>query len=615
MLKPIMNVDLVWHTLPCRALTEHGSVLLSPFLGVAYSILRSHFVLAWLFVLGCVAACGLLISSHNNAVDPNVPKQLPSDRRPNFPGRLELIDKLSAIVLLLFVAGYIFLIFYKEDFAYYDDDVLTDFSIRGQAFAPPIWPDMGRFFPLAEQEFNLVRFITRSPAGYHLLVAVQLIVLLLILFVILREFTIRYRALIVIAVMLAPSFVISFSGFVYPERNVLFWLTVMLLCVQRYSKTKARLYFVGCLIATHFALYYKETVVLFVVAYVLAQLLLQLHARRKDEHRSWQELVRENALSLAMLAVASIYVVMFAAFMHPYRKFAYIAQHREDLRSVLLTCLQTDWFPLILFAVLAVRVQRFIADNNSDLDAMWDAAGAGALAYFVGITGLRLSSAYYMAPVDFVACLYLAEISRVWLSKPTKIRTAVAAVTVACVLIQNGAYSSFRIVERKSLIAVKRQLAEFLRQYEGTARSDRIELFFPYSTGYHLMGLSSYLRYRGFQLDGQSGTMLATGSRLVIEGREDFPDGRCVAYRDYACIHSNGAAPGGLIIVLPDDNVSMGELEKIEKGACLLLTVKPSAVSGGANAWLRRLHAVSPEFSNRELPEHWLQLHVFEKRR
>ncbi len=617
MLKSIMIGNLLSHTnswfVHCRAQAECASVVLLPLIQRAYSILKFHFVLLWLCLLVCVVVCGLRIKGYVDGVCPNVPKEMAPTPNPECRGRLKLTDKLAAIALLLFAASYIFLIFYKEDFAYYDDDVLTEFSVRGHAFAPPIWPDMGRFFPLADQEFNLLRIITRSPAGYHSLIAGQLIVLVLILFVILRDLPLRYCALIVSAVMLAPSFVISFSGFVYPERNVLFWLAVMLLCIQGYTKTKGSLYFVGSLVAIHFALYYKETVVVFVVVYVLAQLLLQLHGQRKENKWSWQELARENALSLAMLGVAGIYIVMFAGFMLPYRKFAYVAQHREDLHSVLLTCLQTDWLPLIVFGVLAVRVRRFMA-GGSELDAMWDALGAGALAYFIGITGLRLSSGYYMAPVDFVACLYLARMSGVWLSKRTTIRVAVLTVTVTCVLLQSAAYSAFRVVERKSLITVKGQLADFLQEYGRTVGSGRVELLFPYASGFHLMGLSSYLRYRGIQLDGQSGEGLAVHPRFAIEGREEFPNGQCVAFRDYACTHSNGAGPGTLIIVLPDDDVALNELVKIEKGADLLLSVKPRVVSGGANSWLRKLHAVSPEFSNRELPEHWLQLHIFKER-
>jgi hypothetical protein len=52
---------------------------------------------------------------------------------------------------VLFTALYVVIIFYKEDFSYYDEDQLTDFSLQGRML--PTWI-MGRFVPIWLQEFN-----------------------------------------------------------------------------------------------------------------------------------------------------------------------------------------------------------------------------------------------------------------------------------------------------------------------------------------------------------------------------------------------------------------------------------------------------------------------------
>ena len=197
-------------------------------------LFTTHVLLLWLFSLLIVVALGLFLSDRRQPMFPSRLGEGRSDSLTKFRG-LNLTDGISVIVFLIFLAFYILLIFYKEDFAYYDDDMLTDFSVQGRNFLPPVWSALGRFYPLADQEFNLLKFVTRSPAGYHALVALQLLVLVAVLFVVLRAFQVRYRVLIVIAAMVAPSFLIPFTGFVYPERNVLFWLAVMLLCLQAYS--------------------------------------------------------------------------------------------------------------------------------------------------------------------------------------------------------------------------------------------------------------------------------------------------------------------------------------------------------------------------------------------
>jgi hypothetical protein len=570
-------------------------------------LLTSHFLLVWLLVLILVLVCGLLVSDPRHPIFSSIsPKKVPVGRK-RFPWRPTLTDGITAIAFALFVMLYVMAIFYKEDFAYYDNDQLTDYSVQGTSFPPPIWPNAGRFFPLGLQEFNVLSIFTKSPAGFHSFAVAQLMILILALLAVLNEYKIIYRTLILMAAMVAPSFVISFTGLIYTERNILFWLAIIVLCLYGHSKTKDAVYFVGCLVATHFALYYKETVVIFVVAYAGTRLLLESHFGRRAG-RPWKELARENSLALGMLAVSGIYAALFLVTMLPHRNLSYVVEHREALSSVLLTYMQTDWMPAILLAVFLFRIQRWVFSGD-ELDPLWESLAVGALAYFFAVIALGLVSGYYLAPVDLIALLYVARVSLAWLSKPTRARFAVVAIAFVCILLHNAAYSSFRIVERKTVIRNMSEFSEFLKRYLPTSNNSSVELFFPHANGYRLMELSAYLKYKGFRLVGQTVTVPDPGPHLVVEGRESFTNYRCVDYRDYACIHVESAAAGALVIVLPDDQVSMNDVENIGKDREPLLSLKAPGIF--TRKWFRSLHAISPEFSTSQLPEHWLRLDVF----
>ncbi len=574
--------------------------------------LESHFLLIWLSCLLLVLLLGLWVTARGSPNFSVGSEKGASGGQGTFRRQLCVKDGVAAILFLVFASLYVFMIYYKEDFAYYDDEMLTDFSVSGTSMHPPVWPGAGRFFPLADQEFNLLRFVTRSAFGYHSLVVVQLILLLAVLFFVLLEFPVRYRFLILAAAMLAPSFVIPFSGFVYPERNLLFWLAILLLCLQGYSRTRARIYFLGCLVATQFVLYYKETAVLFVVAYAVTRILLQLGDARRAGLRSWRQLARENSLSIGILVVSSIYVLLFLGAMLPHRGSSYISQGRQPLSSVLWAYFQFDWLPLILLPVLLVRFARFIFFRGR-LDPLWDSLGVGALAYYLAIIALGLISGYYMAPVDLFALLYLASLALVWLSKPTPARVSAVAIVLACVLLQDVAYSWFRMVERKSVISTKHQLADFLTGYLPGLKTDTVEIFFPYSNGYDLMEMSSYLKYKGFRLAGQSALDSQAEPRLVIEGREEFPDNHCVVYRDYVCIHAESAKTGALIIILPEDSVSNRDVQLIAGDSTPLLSLNEPELGFRNGSRFGILHAIVPKFSASPLPEHWLCLDVFKK--
>ncbi len=215
-----------------------------------------------------------------------------------------------------------------------------------------------------------------------------------------------------------------------------------------------------------------------------------------------------------------------------------------------------------------------------------------------------------MAPADLIAIVYLARGAILWLVRPTASRVAVVAIAFLCITVHNAAFSTFRTMERKNVVGLNIQLAEFLRSYREPGNADSVELFFPYADGKRLMELSAYLRYKGFQLVGQSVGDASAGPPLVIEGREQFPNNRCIGYRDYTCIHAESPKDGSLIVVLPDDDASMRDVEDLGKDTVLLLSMKPCKFCAGS--WFRSLYEIAPTFHS-ELPEHWLQLDVFER--
>jgi hypothetical protein len=299
----------------------------------------SHFLLEWLLLLVLITVCSVWISGRLRSFD-CVSQGERSAGRTGSVWCSTPTDWILAMAFVLFTALYIVIIFYKEDFNYYDDDQLTDFSLQGRMFPPWIMPDMGRFVPIWLQEFNILALITKSPAGFHSFAVTQLLVLVLVLFAVFKELKFFYRVLTVIAVMLVPSVVISFTGLMPCERNILFWLAILVFCIHSYSRTKAPIYFAGCLIATQFALYYKETFIVFVAAYALTRIFLEGYVRRYVGV-SWSQLASATSLPLGMLILSCIYTIFFLLALFPFH-LSYVSANRGALGLALLTYLQSD---------------------------------------------------------------------------------------------------------------------------------------------------------------------------------------------------------------------------------------------------------------------------------
>lgn len=575
-------------------------------------LITAHFLVVWICLLAAIVLCALWLSGYAERAFP-VPSSLDSsDRRNNLFASLQGFDGIAVVLFILFAAFYIFLIFYKEDFAYYDDDMMTDYSVGGKNLLPPLWPGTGRFYPLADQEFNLLKRFTRSPLGYHFFVAAQLVVLLVVLFFVLKKFAPRYRFLIMGAVMIAPSFVIPFSGFVYPERNLLFWLAILFLCLQGHARNNGRIYFVGCLVATHFLLYYKETAVLFVAGYAVARLVMDRFVMVRSGRRSWNEFTRQNLIPLGMLVVATIYVALFVIALFPRRSFGYVATHREPLNAVLFQYLRIDWLLLILLAVVAVRLGAFIFSEAS-LEPIWDPAAVGALAYGAGILMVHLYSGYYMAPVDFIAILYLSHIALGWVHSPVKVPRFAIAVVAVCVMFQSAVFSTARIIERKGVIATKSQMARFLKGYLPTAGGQSVKLFFPYTDGYRLMEISSYLKYKGFNVVEQENPGSLRGPVIRVESPLDLKQNLCVDYKDYVCVHEQTPEPDAFIVILPDDDASGRQIQRVSNNDVAIFTANGCVFCDKEIHWFQFTHPVLVTDPEGPLPDRWLQLEIFKK--
>jgi len=102
-----------------------------------------HFLLFWFICLMGIAVAGRMIASRA-AVSLSRSNHSLVRSRPTPP------EAVSAILFGLFLAFYVAMILWREDFAFFDNDQLTDFSVAGRALLLQSGPP--------EDAFSLSRF-------------------------------------------------------------------------------------------------------------------------------------------------------------------------------------------------------------------------------------------------------------------------------------------------------------------------------------------------------------------------------------------------------------------------------------------------------------------------
>lgn len=517
--------------------------------------------------------------------------------------RLVLSRSSIAVITLLaaFLVCYVGAILTWEDFTYYDNDQFTLYTLRGRDFGPPIWPGAGRFFPLGLQEFNLVRHFTATVGGYHALPILQLLILSCILLVLDDKLNFKGRAALAAFALTAPSVVISFGALICPERNVVFWFACLILFLQRFERTHYTAFAVAAAICAQIMIYYKETAALLLLGLAIGRLILRCVVPDKRALDYGRLRDSENRLDLCLAFLGVVFLLYYVAAMLPHMNMHYAVEGRLPGAQAFLAYVKLDLLVWLLLAVVLGRAW-LILRHNTVPSPLWDGLALGGLVYLGAYLYLGMFSAYYLAPVDLIAVLYVGRLVVLSTPRVPLWSRAALAVVVLAVALQDISFSAFSLFERKNLIHAKAQIERIVETRYRSGAGHVKRLYFPFASPYTIMEFASYLDYRGVPVQG--GAVRSGGLRnVVMVSRTAEKDGPCVAYRPLACHGSSSPDPGDLVIVLPDDNALNNEVDAYRDRGELLFSYAPQPqVPRWLSPFVQSLHIASLRFAKQELP-------------
>jgi hypothetical protein len=517
---------------------------------------------------------------------------------------------LAAAFLGVFLAGYIAGSLVWEAFTYYDNSLFTLGTLVGHNIPLPIWPDEGRFWPLGDQEYNLLRHVTRSVTGYHALRIVQLVLLSGLLLFFDEELSIKARVALIVLALITPGILISFSGLIYPESNLIFALVCLAWCVKRFEQTRSVAWAVVAVIAAQFMLYYKETAFVLLLGFAVGRLLLRCW---KGGSADWDfKRLRdpESRLDVCLAFLVIPFLLYYLAAMFPNYRTHYADVFRLSFSQVLSAYLKVDLLALVFVAIVLARVILFLRGKVVP-SLLWDGLALGGAAYIVSYLALRMHAAYYFAPVDLIAVLYLGRLASMCRKNMGLGAKLSGLALLTLILLQDLSLSAFRMYERKNVIHAKAELARMIEARYKRSPENGMRLFFPFARTVSAMEFGAYLSYRGVPIERTSISPIPTNS-VVMVGKNVREDGPCVRGKPLLCHAGATPAPGDLIVVLPDDLTQADELNSYrqEAGEPLFSYYPRPSIPLWLKPYANCLHVVSPIFFHDSLPDSWLNASV-----
>jgi len=501
---------------------------------------------------------------------------------------------LPLMLLTLFLAFYIGMILVGEDFADHDDSLFILNTLRGHDFGLTIWPINGRFFPFAMMEFNLVRHFTQTDVGYHVLPILQVLIFTGIL-ILGSDLNVAVSAFLAFLILVTPSILFSFSTLGFEERNVLFFLLVLVLSIVRFEQTQSVWWAILAVVSTQIMLYYKETSFLLVLGFVGGRLILRcIHGEDRGWNfdRLWD---REARLDWCLASLAALFLVCYFAILGFHANLNYVYEHREPMKDIVFRYFGMD---LVAWILLGVTLWRacLILTRRVEASVLWDGLALGGVFFFLGYLYLRMFSPYYLAPTDLVAVLYLGRLVVLsWRDMQFWTRAATTMVTLA-ILFQTILLSTFVVFERKNAVRAKVEMASVIERQYRQLPERPIRLFFPFGQPYSIMEFAYYLNYRNIPLDD-----------IFLVARSVAKDSLCVSYRRLVCHAASSPSPGDLVIVLPDDEASFAEASMYgERGACLFSYEPRPSLPRWLYSVVGSLPLAGAKYTDSARPDRWM---------
>ena len=556
----------------------------------------------WIAITGVSATLVLWVIPKRN----DAPKDA-IQRRPNVWSVSAIV---TAVFLMLFLVLYIAGDLVWQDFTYYDNSLFTMGTLAGHNIPAFIWPSEGRFFPLCDQEYNLLRHLTHSVAGYFALRFAQIVLIALMLLFLDKELSVTKRTALVLLLLVTPSIFISFSGLIYPESNLVFSLLCFAVCIERFEWTHHRAWAVCAMISAQFMLYYKETVFLLILGFAGGRLLLRC---KLPERKGWDwKRLRdpESRLDACLALLVVPFLLYYFAAMFPSYRTRYAQKFHLPFLEMVETYLKVDLLAWVLVGYIFARAYQILR-RNARPSLLWDGLALGAVAYMAGYLALGMQSAYYFAPADLIAVLYVGRITVLAWQHLHISGKSFAVTLLAFVFIQDLSLSAFRMYEMKNVIHAKSEMGSMIEEHYQDSSQSVQRIFFPFTPATHMMEFGAYLSYRGVPMERENSGMANSGTVTMV-GRAVKKDGPCVSGKPLICHTDAAPNPGDLVVVLPDDFAQTDELNLYKQvGKQPLFSYDPyPSIPNPLKSFAYPLRVISPEFFHGPLPDGFLHASV-----
>ena len=315
-----------------------------------------------------------------------------------------MAKRFTEILFYVLAIVYLFALIYRANWIFGDDHQFMATTLIGKSIYTFDNFKIGRFFPLAFIEFNIIKYLSNSPYSYYLWVCVKALITIFFLFNTLRLLNKNNKFSVYISMILflcIPNVYLVFSDIIYPEASLIPLLAIFCWSYVYALKSQKRMYYILALIIANLSIYFKEPVFGVLIIFSISNWFL----RRR-------ELSRDEKVFHSLLVLSAI-VFIFAYYFFVFKD-APNLYHQNLKSSLIKSIIYYSCITPILGMLLPLFIYRWLGKDRSK-EKLSDVFFITGVSYISAYIVLRLHSSAYPAPayvfLIIAVCYYMKYLS------------------------------------------------------------------------------------------------------------------------------------------------------------------------------------------------------------
>lgn len=472
-------------------------------------------------------------------------------------------------VFWLLVVGYAILVASWATFSVIDDHTFIKTLFIGEYIPFFIHADIGRFYPLDGQEWNVLSYLFSPNAKiFYAFNALCLIVVVWCLRYALLRFVFSYtRSLyaryvvygFILLCIFSPAFITAWLRLFVPERMEFVFFSLFLACymyvVYAHTNIKSWIVLVLGVVCANFALYYKET------AFVMLGIFGFVHCILSYKQSLRIHKVFDIAIVISSVVWLLVYVIVVVTHKHtagsygdtPYNQLFVMAK-------VVFTYILQEPFLFVAVPLFVLCRIFMVLSKKSPYIPLLDASLVGALALCVEYIVLKIGDTHYPLPAYIFGLVGLMGMGMYyWRQRIIRVIYIVCLVLYISNSLFVSAYqfAFYKVVPNNFqdtlgfLSAYTKQHPNTHMYLEGVNRASGVEVYHSFGSWLKFYGAEDFDLYSDIEIDN------------ILLGKENLNS-------PYSVFRSNATVPkqsGDIVVFTPYTflNITQEKLKEFEQ--------------------------------------------------